>query len=64
MEYNKQVALETILSLQGALTHKKVGDPCFNVSFFGLIKIAESPCAKIVVSLRIGSSGHFLIFFF
>ncbi len=25
--YIKQVALETILSLQGALTHKKVGDP-------------------------------------
>ncbi len=28
LECIKQVALETILSLQGALTHKKVGDPC------------------------------------
>ncbi len=32
LEYIKQVALETILSLQGALTLKKVGDPCSRVS--------------------------------
>ncbi len=29
LEYIKQVSLETILFLQGALTHKKVGDPCY-----------------------------------
>ncbi len=37
LEYNKQVALETILSLQVALSHKNVGDPCFRSCYDSMV---------------------------